>query len=53
MKEYWKTHPALLLYRGFDCKMNEQEFVQKIRMEFQFKSVQKLDSYMGEVYLVK
>lgn len=53
LTDYWQTHSRLLLYRGYDCKITEQDFIQKMNVEFKPKNIQKLDSFMGEIYLLE
>lgn len=52
LKNYRKTHSKLLVYLGFDCKIKEEEFTMKVKTEFPDASIKKLDSYMGEVYVI-
>jgi uncharacterized membrane protein len=52
LENYRQTHSKFLVYRGVYCKTKEAEFVKKLKSQFLGASVKKIDSFMGEVYLV-
>lgn len=53
LQDYLSTHSKVLLYRGYDCRINEEDFVKKINSEFLGADLRKLDTYGGEVYLLE
>ncbi len=51
LQDYSKKHSTILVYRGFDCKIKDDEFITKIKSVTEFKNFKKLDTYMGDTYL--